>query len=85
VAANFFADSGHLEEAVDLYKASLLFEPENLETKVKLGIAYYFLGQKDIAVKYILEVAKGFDFRTSPSYNELKPIFEDLGLTELLK
>jgi O-antigen ligase/tetratricopeptide (TPR) repeat protein len=85
VVANFFADSGHLTEAVDLYKASLVLDPNSLETKVKLGIAYYFLGQKEAAARYILEVAKEFDFKTSPSYNELKPIFEDLGLTDLLK
>ncbi len=85
VVANFFADSGHLAEAIDLYKISLTIDPTSLETRIKLGIAYYFLGQKDTAVKYIREVAKEFDFKTSPSYNELKPIFEDLGLTELLK
>lgn len=78
VVANFFANSGHLDEAIGLYKKALEMKPKDLEAKIKLGVAYFVKGDKDRAKQYILEVANDFDLNKSPSYNDLKPILQAL-------
>lgn len=80
VVGNFFADSGHIEEAVELYKEAEEREPVDLEVKIKLGIAYYFNKQKDLAREKILEVMTKFDITTSGAYRDILPILRDLGL-----
>lgn len=81
VVGNFFADSGHLDESIELYKEAEMMEPGDLEVKVKLGIAYYFNHQRDLAREKILEVMAKFDITTSPAYVEIRPILRDLGLS----
>jgi tetratricopeptide (TPR) repeat protein len=80
VAADYFADSGHLGDALELYQASLALDPGNLETATKIGIVYYLQGNKPLARQSLLEVASKFDFTTSPSYASYKPILDDLGI-----
>ncbi len=78
--ANFFADSGHLAEAIGLYKDALVMEPEDAETEIKLGMAYYAEGDMGNARQYLSDAAKKFDFTKSPSYGEFKPILDRLGI-----
>lgn len=80
VVANYFADSGRLEEAIALYEQALRMNAEDLEAKVKLGIAYFFSGDAERARKHLLEVSRQFDFTKSPSYNSFKPILDELGI-----
>ncbi len=79
VVANYFADSGHIEETIELYKESLALKNDP-ETKIKLGIAYYFAGRRDLAKSYVKEIAAQFDLTKSPSYGDLEPILRDLGV-----
>jgi len=78
--AHYFADSGHLDEAIELYKTALGMQPDDLETKIKLGAAYFFAGDYASAKKYLEEAGKKFDFKKSPSYGELKLILDKLGV-----
>jgi len=80
VVANFFADSGHLDEAIDLYKKALEFQPSDLEAKAKLGIAYFFRGDPNLARKYLSEVLQRADLTKSPSYPDVKAIAGELGI-----
>ncbi|MBI4087282.1 MAG: O-antigen ligase family protein [Candidatus Liptonbacteria bacterium] len=78
--ANFFADSGHLDEAIELYKQALDLGPDEAETKIKLGIAYFYANRYDVAAQYLREAGKQFDFKKSASYPTLRPILEKLGI-----
>jgi O-antigen ligase/Flp pilus assembly protein TadD len=80
VVGNFFADSGHLDEAVDLYATAIKMEPGDLEARAKLGIAYFIRGDKAQAKHYLEEVNRRADLRESPSYDALKPILDALGI-----
>ncbi len=80
VVGNFFADSGRLEEAIELYKVAEKMDQNALEVKMKLGIAYYFNDQKDLAKEKILEVMKVFDLTKSDVYESVLPILRDLDL-----
>lgn len=78
--AGFFADAGHLDEALNLYLVASSLAPDDLETKIKLGVAYYFAGNYPEAKKYLGAAGKKFNFKEGASYGELKPILEKLGL-----
>lgn len=79
VVANFFADSGHLDEAIALYETSLAMRPE-AETKAKLGVAYFLVGDRERARAFLAEAVREVDLRTSPAYENLRPILEELGV-----
>lgn len=79
--ADFFADSGHIEEAIELYKQALELGPDEIETKIKLGTAYFYANKHDLARKYLEEAGKKFDFKKSASYGSLKPILDKLGIS----
>ena len=79
VVANFFANAGHIDEAIELYQESLKMK-EDKETRIKLGIAYFFAGKHDLAREYISVAIKGFDITTSKSYEDLLPILQELGI-----
>ncbi len=79
--AGFFGDfepPKHLDEAIDLYKIAFSMEPDDLETQIKLGIAYYFKSDFANAQDYLNKAATRFDFRNSPAFSELKPILDQL-------
>lgn len=81
--AGFFGDfepPKHLDEAIDLYKTALSMQPDDLETEIKLGIAYYFKSDGSDAYNYLSKAAKKFDFRKSPIFTEIKPVLERLGV-----
>jgi O-antigen ligase/tetratricopeptide (TPR) repeat protein len=81
---NYFADTGNaadLQMALHFYKVANSMEPGDTETEIKLGVAYFFTGDKSNAYKYLSDVGKRFDYRTSPSYTSLKPILDELGIT----
>ena len=80
VTANYFADSGHLPEAIELYKKALELDPEDSEAEAKLGIAYFYAGDRDLARQYLARVITGLDIRHSAAYPQLAPILRDLGL-----
>jgi len=80
VVGNFFADSGHLDEAISLFETAIAMEPNDLEARTKLGVAYFIKGEKGKAKEQLEIVSKQFDFRTSPSYASMKPILEALGI-----
>lgn len=78
VVANFFADSGHLEEAIELYKASLKMK-EDLEARLKLGIVYYMQGDTVNARENISKVLSETDITKAPGYESFLPILRELG------
>ncbi len=82
VVGGFFADSGHLKEAIEFYKIALtLSDQKDLEIEVKLGVAYFYDGQYAKATGYLEDVGKKFDFSKSPSYSQLQPILEKLHIS----
>ncbi|MBI2623762.1 MAG: tetratricopeptide repeat protein [Candidatus Liptonbacteria bacterium] len=80
VVANLFADSGHLDEAIELYRTAIDMEPGDLEARAKLGIAHFVQGDAGVARQYLEEVSRRTDLRESPSYASLKPILDKLGI-----
>lgn len=81
--AGLFADNGHPDEAIKIYEEALAMQPNDTETEIKLGAAYFiFKNDKENARKYLLAAAKKFDFKSSPSYSQLKPILDALGISQ---
>lgn len=80
VAGDYFADSGHISQAIDLYRAALSLEPKDLESEIKLGAAYYLDDNKTLAKQYLSDAASRFDFTKSPVYLQYKPILDALGI-----
>ncbi len=81
--AGFFGDFDppkHLDEAIDLYKTALSMQPDDLETQIKLGVAYYFKNDFTDARDYLSKAATRFNFRSSPEFAEFKPILNQLGI-----
>jgi O-antigen ligase len=80
VAGDYFADAGHLPEAIDLYRTALAMQPGDLESEIKLGAAYFLNGENDKARPYLADAASRFDFRQSPQYLQYKAILDALGI-----
>lgn len=80
VAAAQLGDLGTYKESARFFQKALLFKPDDLELTMKLGLVYYFDGNKDAARRLIGEVIKKQDLRQSPQYQSLLPILRDLGL-----
>ncbi len=79
--AGFFADAGHLDEAIDLYKTAWdMSYHSDVESEIKLGVAYFYAGKRDVAKAYLKEAIGSFDVASSPSYGQLKPILDELGI-----
>jgi O-antigen ligase len=86
--ANFIGDYEHnYKKAIELYKTAMYFA-DNLPRPnptakanilLKLGIAYYFDGNRDEARNNFLELQKLIDVKKLPIYPELKPVLDDLG------
>ena len=78
----FFADSGHLDEALELYKTAWsMSSNSDIESEVKIGVAYFYKGQYDEAKFYLKDAVGKFDIKKSPSYSQLEPILKQLGIT----
>ncbi|MDP2598368.1 MAG: O-antigen ligase family protein [Candidatus Liptonbacteria bacterium] len=73
-------DQRYLDEGIDLYRAALKWEPRDVETEIKLGVAYYERGALDAARSVLKGVAGKYDFTKSASYGALKPILDQLGI-----
>jgi len=81
VVAGFFADSGHLNEAIELYKTAWAMSyGSDIESEIKMGVAYFYAGQYDQAKFYLKDSMSKFDIRKSPSYDQLVPIARQLGI-----
>lgn len=78
--ANFFGNSGHLNEAIELYKEAKGMAPDDLEVQIKLGIAYYMAGRVEEARAEIREVMQRTNLAQSVGYQEIRPILRALGL-----
>ncbi|MCR4328072.1 MAG: tetratricopeptide repeat protein [Patescibacteria group bacterium] len=81
VVANYFADAGHLNEAIALYEKVVVIDVKDLEARSKLGIAYFIQGDRDRAKLHLEIVNREFDLTKSPSYQDIKPILDALGIT----
>lgn len=80
--AGFFADSGHLKEAIELYKTAWgMSEHSDVETEIKLGAAYFYDNQYDQARFYLGDAVKKFDIEKSQSYKDIEPILNRLGIS----
>jgi len=69
-----------MDEAIGLYQTTLDMQPNDTETQVKLGVAYFYKGNNDKAKQYLEEAALNFDFTKSAAYGQLKPILDALGI-----
>ena len=80
VVADYFADAGHLDEAIVLYKKALELYPDDLEATLKIGMACFYTGNYPAARGYLSEVATKADFTKGPAYDSLRPILDRLGV-----
>jgi O-antigen ligase/tetratricopeptide (TPR) repeat protein len=80
VAGDFFADSGHLSEAITFYQAALALDPTDYSAEAKLGAAYYLSNDDVSAKKYLSDAATHIDFNTSPAVAQFEPILKALGI-----
>lgn len=81
VAAGHLGDLGAYKESALYFQKALLFEPDNAEMTMKLGLVYYFLGDTVAARRLIGgEVIQRQDLKKSAQYESLLPILRDLGL-----
>ncbi len=79
--ANFFADFGKYDDAIELYKISLEMKDE-LETHIKLGVAYFFQGDRNAARAELGTALRGMTEIDSASVQDLLPILRELGLVQ---
>jgi len=81
VVANYYGDAGHYPEALFYYERALNFNPEDLESLLKKGIVYYYsrdaLNARQTFTEFLTRMP---DFKNSPGYDKVEPIFKDLGL-----
>lgn len=81
VIGNYYADSGDYHNAILYYQLALGAGPDDFESKLKLGIAYFYNSQTDLARATIGEFLKAMpEFRQSPNYEKVRPIVESLNL-----
>lgn len=82
VVAGFFADSGHLGEAIELYKTAwgMSFQSD-IESEIKLGIAYFYNGQYEEAKSYLKDAVGKIDITKSGSYAQVEQILRQLGIS----
>ncbi len=80
VAAAQLGDLGMYKESTFYFQKALLMKPDDPELTMKLGLVYYFSGDKPAARRYIVKVMEKQDLKASPQYQSLVPILYDLGL-----
>ncbi len=80
IVANFFADSGRLEEAAEFYKEALKMNNEDTESMAKLGMVYYILGKRDSAKEEFRKLIGLVDVDNVIGSETLMPILRDLQL-----
>ncbi len=76
----FFGDAELYVDSVRYFERAVLLNPTDLESKMKLGLVYYFMGNKPAAKRVIGEVMKKQSLKSSPQYLSIRPILVDLGL-----
>ncbi|MEN9341756.1 MAG: hypothetical protein RIQ54_12 [Candidatus Parcubacteria bacterium] len=80
IVANFFADSGHLDEAIELYEKAIALKKDDFDARLKLGIAFFQKGDRERSREILSTLLRDFDVSSSPSYAEIAPILQSLGL-----
>jgi tetratricopeptide (TPR) repeat protein len=75
-----FADAGDYRRALAMFNQALALAPGDLETQLKLGLAYYSVGDANAARQYIGGVAQATDLSATPAWATLKPILDELGI-----
>lgn len=78
--ANFFADYGKIEEALEFYRQANELNPDDIEVQVKIGIVYFAIGDLSNAKLWLERAGKNFDFKQSPAFGQLQPILDELGI-----
>ena len=72
--------------AIELFKTAIhLAHGEHQATfersgRLKLALAYYFNGQKDLARETFSELGQEIDFSQLTIYPDLKPVLDELGI-----
>ncbi|MDO8582530.1 MAG: O-antigen ligase family protein, partial [bacterium] len=80
VAAGQLGDLGAYKESAYYFKKALFFTPDSAELIMRLGLVYYFDGNRDAAREFIGQVMKREDITKSVQYQLIAPILRDLGL-----
>lgn len=76
----YFGDADDYVRSIRYFSQALLLEPDDLETKTKLGLVYYLAGDYDAARNILRTVMKTEDLTRSPQYPVIKSILRELGL-----
>jgi O-antigen ligase len=80
ILANYLGDDGQYDRAIELYLLALQANPEDLESRIKLGLVYYYSNRLLEARRELGAVARAVDLTQSPYYSELKEIYDQLGI-----
>ncbi|MFH0890818.1 MAG: O-antigen ligase family protein [Candidatus Liptonbacteria bacterium] len=79
VVANFFTDDGRYGEGIELYLKSLEMR-DDVETRARLGRAYFLSGDREAATEEFQRATKQADLSQSPAWGDYEPILRKLGL-----
>ena len=80
VLGGFLGDAGSYKESEKQFLRALFYQPDDSESKMKLGLVYYWDHDRDAARRTISEVMKVHDLRKADQYPAFRPILLDLGL-----
>jgi tetratricopeptide (TPR) repeat protein/O-antigen ligase len=80
IVANFFADSGRVNEAIDLYRKAIELKKDDFDARLKLGVALFQNGDREHSREVLSALLRDFDISSSPSYSEIVPVLQSLGL-----
>lgn len=80
VVGGYLSDAEEYELAIKYFLKALIFNPDDAESRLKVGLTYYFAGQMEPAKRFIGEVMKSHDLKQSPQYESIQPILRGLGL-----
>ncbi len=84
IVANFFADAGYLDEAIEFYKTAVAMSGRDVDSEslAKLAVAYFYRGESDLARNEFLKLMEVVDIKNIIGYEVILPILRDLGLAQ---
>lgn len=80
ILAAYFGDADDYVRSIRYFSQALLLDPDDLETKTKLGLVYYLAGDHEAARNILREVLKVDNLRNSPQRDVIDAILRELGL-----
>lgn len=81
VLGNYYGDAGDYGKAISMYLTAVSHNSDDLDAQLKLGIVYFYSGDRDNARLHIEKVLVALpEFKKSAAFETVKSIIENLGL-----